>query len=206
MSFRVSNTALTAFRAAKKPATTTRAFHSPFAVLGDGPLSATTPAAASAISAHYEKQYEPTPEPVASHGRYRTYVVSEPEPTSRHYQVPAGAYPTSAPYINFTATPAPDTTNVQYSSTSADILAHGFTTRAAPQHRRGVGESSAIRNASAPGEMGTRGGSNGGRTMMDKKGTTPGVGQLADRNPPPDGSAAEKFSKAGVEGAWKLRK
>jgi hypothetical protein len=41
---------------------------------------------------------------------------------------------------------------------------------------------------------------------MDKQGNTARTGRLADRNPPPDGSAAEKYSKAGVKEAWKLRK
>lgn len=41
---------------------------------------------------------------------------------------------------------------------------------------------------------------------MDKAGTQPGDGELASRNPQPDGKVAEKFSKLGVEGAWKERK
>jgi hypothetical protein len=42
--------------------------------------------------------------------------------------------------------------------------------------------------------------------MVDKSGTTAGTGSLGERNPQPDGNAAEKFSKAGLDGAWKLRK
>lgn len=42
--------------------------------------------------------------------------------------------------------------------------------------------------------------------MMDKEGTIAGIGSLAARNPPPDGNVAEKFSRAGLDGAWKLRK
>ncbi|KAF8149837.1 hypothetical protein B0H34DRAFT_678796 [Crassisporium funariophilum] len=204
MSFRCSKHALIALRAASKPLTTVRAFHSPYAVLGSSPLTTAPPA--NTISSQYEKQYDHPPEPTTSHSGYRTYVVSEPDASSKHYQVPAGAYPTSAPYINFTATAAPDMTGAQRSSTGGDPLAHTFTTRAAPQHSGGVGESSAIRHATAPGEMGSRGGGHGGMGVMDKEGTKPGQGHLAERNPPPDGSAAEKFSKAGVEGAWKLRK
>ncbi len=113
--------------------------------------------------------------------------------------MPAGAYPTSAPYVDFAATSVPD-------NTGGELLAHGATTAAAPQNPTGVGESSAVRYATAPGEMGARGGSYGGFGLMDKQRTTPGTGRLAERNPPPDGRAAEKFSKAGVEQAWKLRK
>jgi len=94
----------------------------------------------------------------------------------------------------------------QYSSTSADLLAHGFTTRAARHHTGGVGESSALRYKSAPGEMGAKGGGYGGAGLVDAAGTQEGTGTLGDRNPPPDGNVAEKFSKAGVDGAWKLRK
>jgi hypothetical protein len=120
--------------------------------------------------------------------------------------VPAGAYPTSAPYVNFAAKSVPDSTGMQYSSTGGELLAHDTTTAAAPQNLTGVGESSAVRYATAPGEMGARGGSHGGLGLMDKQRTKPGTGRLAERNPPPDGRAAEKFSKAGVEQAWKLRK
>lgn len=121
--------------------------------------------------------------------------------------MPAGAYPTSAPYINFAATDEPNTKDVQYTSTGGEQIAHGFTTRAVSHHYGGVGESSAVRYASAPGEMGARGGGYGGINLMDKEGTVDGQGgPQIERNPQPDGNAAEKFSKAGVDGAWKLRK
>lgn len=155
---------------------------------------------------HYEKYYEHAQEPVSS-GGYRTYVVSEPDQSSRHYQVPAGAYPTSAPY-NFPSTPAPEAVDpARFSSASADLIAHGFTTRAATQHRGGVHHSSAIRHASAPGEMGALGGGYGGVGVVDKEGTVEGTGSLGSRNPPPMGEkVAGEFSKAGLVGAWKLRK
>ena len=72
-----------------------RSFRTPFAVLGSSP---TTPSPTT-IASHYEKQYDHPPEPINS----RTYVVSEPDASTKHYQVPAGAYPTSAPYTHFTA-------------------------------------------------------------------------------------------------------
>ena len=150
-----------------------RAFHSPFAVLGTSPL--TTPHApspqqdSSTISEQYEKQYDHAHhEPTTTHG-YRTYVVSEPDSSYKHYQVPAGAYPTSAPYINFGATAAPDTAGAEYSSTGGELLAHGFTTRAARHHSGGVGDSAAVRFKEAPGEMGARGGSYGGIGMMTRR-------------------------------------
>jgi len=199
-----------AFQLARQTTRNARAFHSPFAVLGTSPL--TTPHAPSpqldsnTISAQYEKQYDHAHEPTSTHG-YRTYVVSEPDSSYKHYQVPAGAYPTSAPYVNFNATAAPETTGVEYSSTGGELLAHGFTTRAARHHPGGVGESAAVRFKAAPGEMGTKGGGYGGMGLMDKKGTVEGTGKLGERNPQPDEpNVAEKFSKAGLDGAWKLRK
>ena len=189
-----------------------RAFHSPFAVLGTSPLTTPHPPSpevdSNTISAQYEKQYDHAHhEPTTTHGGYRTYVVSEPDSSYKHYQVPAGAYPTSAPYINFNATAAPDTAGVEYSSTGGELLAHGFTTRAARHHSGGVGESAAVRFKAAPGEMGARGGSYGGVGMMDREGTMDGTGKLGERNPQPDDpNVAETFSKAGLDGAWKLRK
>ncbi|PPQ96236.1 hypothetical protein CVT26_005563 [Gymnopilus dilepis] len=131
-----------------------RAFHSPFAVLGRSPL--TTPTNKDIVN-QYEKHYDQPSEPLSTSGGYRTYVVSEPDASYKHYQVPAGAYPTSEPYVNFSATAAPDVTGAQYSSTGSNLLAHEFTTRRVPQNAGGVGESSAVRFRSAPGEMGARG-------------------------------------------------
>jgi len=184
-----------------------RAFHSPFALLGQSPLTQ-SPSSSSSLpppaARHYEKQYETTAEPYTSVSGQRTYVVSEPDASDKHYQVPAGAYPTSSPYIQFARTEAPEYSKDQISSTSADLLAHPFTTRAAPQNPSGVGESAAIRHGEAPGAMGRRGGSYGG-IRMNKQGTQPGTGKLGERNPQPDSSVAEKYSKAGVQGAWKMR-
>ena len=187
--------------------TTARRFHSPYTVLGSSPLttphSSATPSENS-FSALYEKHYD-VPSEVTSHAGYRTYVVSEPDESNRHYQVPAGAYPTSSPYIHFKAASPPDLQPGESYSSTGSQLAHPFTTRAVPQNPSGVGESSAVRFKSAPGEMGARGGGYGGLKMMDRSTTTAGTGKLGERNPQPDGPAAEKFSKAGVENAWKMR-
>ncbi|KAF8802438.1 hypothetical protein BYT27DRAFT_6759225 [Phlegmacium glaucopus] len=181
----------------------TRSFRTPFAVLGNSPL---TNPPSTTIASQYEKQYDHPLEPITSHSGYRTYVVSEPDASTKHYQVPAGAYPTSAPYTNFAATDEPNTKGVQYTSTGGEQIAHDYTTRTASHHYGGVGESSAVRYSSAPGEMGARGGGYGGIKLMDKEGTIDGQGRQTARNPQPDGTVAEKFSKAGIDGAWKLRK
>jgi len=108
------------------PAARTRSFHSPFAVLNT--QSATrTPSIASSV---YDKQVESGSEPTLTYGGSKTYVVSEPDPANAPYKVPAGAYPTSLPYVNFTATEAPE--DAPMSSTSSTFAHPGLTTGETP--------------------------------------------------------------------------
>lgn len=188
------------------PFSSTRQFHSPFVVLKDNSPLTSPPSPTSSVSSVYEKQSDSSPEPVNSPSGRRTYVVSEPDASSKFYEVPSGAYPTSAPYVNFTPTEAPETDGAQVSSTSSTTLAHKHTIRTVPQHKAGVGESAAVRYAEAPGEMGKRGGSHGGMGLMDKEGTISAELPGTDRNPPPIGSVGEAFGKKGLNGAWKGRK
>lgn len=189
-------------------ATQARAFHSPFAVLSSATPTHTQPPPAEPSSALYEKQWDTTAHPTLSPSGQRTYVVSEPDPRGTPYNVPYGAYPTSAPYTNFPATEAPQT--APRSSTSPD-LAHPVTTRAVAQNptgsndAQGIQESAAVRSAEAPGQL--KAGSEGGLGLMDAATTKPGEGELAARNPQPDDPAvAETFSAMGVQNAWKARK
>jgi hypothetical protein len=183
-----------------------RQFHSPFVTLKDNSPLTSPPSASSSVSPIYEKQFDSSPEPVPSPSGRRTYVVSEPDASSKFYEVPSGAYPTSAPYVNYTPTEAPETHGAQVSSTSSTPLAHKQTIRTVPQHRKGVGESAAVRYAEAPGEMGERGGGHGGLGLMDKEGTVPGELPGTDRNPPPIGDVGEAFGRKGLDAAWKGRK
>lgn len=112
--------------------TRTAGIRSPFAVLTAGehssPLSSSTAASAHLSPIHvYEKQdgYHMT-HPEVSSGGQRVYVVSQPDPQSTPYEVPYGAYPTSAPYVNFPITDAPP--SGQRASTSPNF-AHPATTR-----------------------------------------------------------------------------
>ncbi|KAG5644372.1 hypothetical protein DXG03_008600 [Asterophora parasitica] len=84
-----------------------RAFHSPFAALGSSPISSSS---RSHLAAAYEKQADHSPEVL--HGS-RTYVVSEPDTTSKFYSVPSGAYPVSSPYANFATTEASNSSQFQ---------------------------------------------------------------------------------------------
>ncbi|KAJ3480284.1 hypothetical protein NLI96_g8465 [Meripilus lineatus] len=185
-----------------------RAFHSPFAVLSSSSSSSpltSPPAPQSNISSvFYEKQVDVSPEPHYSSSGQRMYVVSEPDPANTPYQVPSGAYPTSAPYVNFAPTDPP--AQKPRSSTSSSF-AHPYLSRAAPQNESGVMESAAVRHREAPGELHQRGGSYGGLGLMDAATTTKGEGELASRNPQPDDAkVAGKFSALGLEKAWKARK
>ncbi|KAJ3572561.1 hypothetical protein NP233_g3013 [Leucocoprinus birnbaumii] len=192
-----------------------RSFHSPYVVLGQARSSnaSATPSQQQGQETSrftYEKQYDFSYEPLTTSFGNRTYVVSQPDASASHYEVPSGAYPTSSPYVNYApAKEAPNYNAAQVSSTSASLLAHELTTRAVPCHFGGVGASAAIRYAMAPGEMGEMGGSYGGMGMMDSKGVvTPREDfDLGERNPPPDmKGVAEMYSKAGLDEAWKLRK
>ncbi|KAG6915865.1 hypothetical protein DXG01_009572 [Tephrocybe rancida] len=193
----LSNSARTVARTSRPSGV--RAFHSPFATLGNSPLMSTSPTHPSAV---YEKQFDFSPE--AHHGARTVYVVSEPDASSKPYSVPSGAYPTSSPYIDFASTEAPNTSGTQVSSTSSSPFAHEQTIHTVPTHPGGVGESASVRYAMAPGEMAA--GSEGGLGLMDKAGTIPPQTAPTDRNPPPDGAMAEIFSKMGIDEAWKLRK
>ncbi|TCD61832.1 hypothetical protein EIP91_007851 [Steccherinum ochraceum] len=187
----------------RTPSSSTRAFHTPFAVLSSSsPLEKAPPPSSNVSSSLYEKQQDHSLEPT---GQKRTYyVVSEPDPAHTPYEVPSGAYPTSAPYQNYPATEAP-VHNTRSSTSSSS--AHPTLTSAAPQNESGVKESASVRFREAQGEMGERGGSYGGLGLMDEATTSKGQGELASRNPQPDQpDVAEKNSKLGIKNAWKERK
>ncbi|KAI0783573.1 hypothetical protein C8Q75DRAFT_782485 [Abortiporus biennis] len=181
----------------------TRSFHSPFAVLSSSPLESPPSSNSNVSPINLEKQMDYTLEPFHSSGA-NVYVVSEPDPLNSPYQVPSGAFPTSAPYVNYPTTEAPKQS--PRSSTSSSF-AHPYTTTHVPRNDSGVMESSAIRFSEAPGEMNARGGSHGGLGLMDEASTTQPVGELPNVNPSPDDpKVAEKFSSLGVDKAWKERK
>ncbi|KIM84316.1 hypothetical protein PILCRDRAFT_68144 [Piloderma croceum F 1598] len=184
-----------------------RFFHSPFVALNStsnsSPLTK-PPSESSAASPHYEKQHDHSPDPQISQSGTQTYVVSEPDPAHTPYEVPSGAFPTSAPYVNFTPTERLE--HAPTSSTGSEP-AHPYTTRAVPRNESGVGQSAAVRHRQAPGEMGQKGGSFGGLDVMSKQGAEEGDAELAERNLQPDAhEVTGKFSKLGVDEAWKHRK
>jgi len=134
----------------------------------------------------YEKEVETSPEPFTTYSGTRSYVVNEPDPADSKYEIPTGAYHSTAPYEMLE--------EVEYqgyggekgvregSSTSSEV-SHPVTTKRVPRHEGGVGESAAVRSGSSPGEMGKRGGGDGGLGLMDKEGTKEGVDWVLENKP-----------------------
>lgn len=182
----------------------TRSIHSVFTALSSPASPLTTPQKETKQSP-YEKQADNSPDPLTTYSGNQTYVVSEPDPANTPYAVPFAAYSTSAPYQNFTSTEPPE--NAHMSSTSSQP-AHPVTTNAVPHNESGVGASAAVRYKEAPGPIGKKGSGYSGLKMMDQSETVRRRdAEPGERNPPPNvGKVAEKFSKAGVDEAWKLRK
>ncbi len=150
-----------------------RAFHSPFAMLAKREPSPATKPPAPVYHGIYEKNIQHDAEPFLSGAGHRTYVVSTPDPANTPYEVPSGAFPTSAPYQNYTRTEAPVRSGAQFASASTGF-AHPLTNRVPRTTAAGVQRGS--------------------------------EGELPDVNPPPLFENAERFSKAGVDNAWKERK
>ena len=122
----------------------------------------------------YEKEVETSPEPITTYSGTRSYVVNEPDPADSKYEIPTGAYHSTASYEKSREVKYEEHRRGEGSSSSSE-LAHPATTKRVPRHEGGVGESSAVRSGSSPGEMGERGGGGGGLGLMDKEGTEEGV-------------------------------
>jgi hypothetical protein len=168
----------TTLRAQHYPRLSFRSFHSPFS-----PSASSSPSSNNNHSTIYEKQLDHSPQPTTSDSGTQTYVVSEPDPSDKYYEVPSGAYSTTTPYQTFDTVAHDGIQHKQMSSMSSS-LAHPTLSQRVPYNERGDG-------------------------MMDKEGTNVGKGgTLADRNPGPTHSDAvvERNSRLGVMDAWKERK
>lgn len=70
---------------------------------GDAPLFK-SPSDPNKLSARdltediYTKEHETSPEPITTHSGTRSYVVNEPDPADSKYEVPTGAYHSTASY------------------------------------------------------------------------------------------------------------
>lgn len=135
----------------------------------------------------YEKEHETSPEPITTFSGTRSYVVNEPDPADSKYDIPTGAYHSTAPYEKLKETKYEGyggERGVKERSSSSSELAHPATTKRASKHEGGVGESAAVRPGSSPGEMEERRGGDGGLGLMDKDGTKEGVDWVLEGEPP----------------------
>jgi hypothetical protein len=122
---------------------------------------------------------------------------------------PPGAYPSSAFYTNYPDAAEPRRPlDSERSSTSSDPFRHPRTTSTEKISRNeaGVGESAAVRFREAPGEMGGRGGGDGGLGLMDEAGTRGGEGGREGNFAPDDPRVTERWAKKGLKEAWKERR
>jgi len=134
----------------------------------------------------YEKELETSSEPFTTYSGTRAYVVNEPDPADSKYEIPTGAYHSTAPYQKLEGVEYEGhggERGVREGSSSSSELAHPVTTKRVPRHEGGVGESAAVRFGSSPGEMGQRGGGDGGLGLMDKEGTKEGVDWVLEKDP-----------------------
>ena len=158
------------------------------AAQGDAPLSK-PPSNPNKLSARdltegtYEKELETSSEPITTYSGTRSYVVNEPDPADSKYEIPTGAYHSTAPYEKSKEVEH-EGHGAREGSSSSSELAHPATTKRVPRHEGGAGESAAVRFGSSPGEMGQRGGGDGGLGLMDKEGTKEGVDWVLDNKPP----------------------
>jgi len=113
----------------------------------------------------YEKELDASSEPITTFSGTRSYVVNEPDPADSKYDIPTGAYHSTAPYEKLKEV------TKERSSSNSEVA-----TGRAPRREAGVGTSAAVR--------GKRGGGDGGLGLMDKEGTQEGVDWVLESGPP----------------------
>lgn len=213
-----------------KPTVSTTATTSSSSETRSGPLSSQP----ASEPRHSDAYAHAPPAPPSHTAKTPRYVAAHPDPPNTRYDVPSGPYASAAPYAHTHSDASESrTTDLPASSITKEVLesyepsstsaspAHPVTTKRVPrvelaphasadESMRAPTEyaespSSAVRNAASPGVMAAA--KEGGLGIMESEG---GVAyperELADRNPPPLQKEAEEISRAGVEGAWKLRK
>ena len=112
-------------------------------VEGEAPLSK-PPSDPNKLSARdltegtYEKELETSSEPITTFSGTRSYVVNEPDPEDAKYQIPTGAYHSTAPYEKPQGVRYGELREKEGSSTSSE-LAHPVTTGRVPRREAGAG-------------------------------------------------------------------
>jgi len=108
----------------------------------------------------YEKELETSSEPVTTYSGTRSYVVNEPDPADSKYEIPTGAYHSTASYKKLEGVKYEGyggERGVREGSSSSSELAHPVTTKRARD---------------------------GGSGSMDKEGTKEGVDWVLEKEPP----------------------
>jgi hypothetical protein len=148
---------------AQSPTTTVKAK----GVQGEAPLFK-SPSDPNKLSARdltegtYEKGLETSSEPVTTYSGTRSYVVNEPDPADSKYEIPTGAYHSTASYQKSKEVKYEGyggERGVKERSSSSSELAHPVTTKR------------------------VRGGGDGGLDLMDKEGTKEGVDWVLEKKP-----------------------
>jgi len=132
----------------------------------------------------YEKELETSSEPFTTYSGTRSYVVNEPDPADSKYEIPTGAYHSTAPYEKLEEGHGGEVGVRDESSTSSEA-AHPVTTKRAPRQKGGVGEGAGVGSGGSPGEAGKKGGGGGVSGLMDKEGTQEGVDWVLENKPGP---------------------
>lgn len=83
----------------------------------------------------YEKEPETSPEPFTTHSGARSYVVNEPDPADSKYEIPTGAYHSTAPYEK---SKEAKYEGVKEGSSTSSEAAHPVTTKQVPRHEGGL--------------------------------------------------------------------
>jgi hypothetical protein len=189
----------------------TRALHTSRAVLAGLPKGPKSPLERPPPSHSTVSPIGSNPEDTKA-GKEAAYVQTQPKASDHGFAVPPGPFPSAQGYESYPATDRPSELDAPISSASPN-RAHPVLTKKVPTNETGVrgdggiGASASVRHTTAPGEMGTEGGSHGGKDMADASTTKKGeLGELPDVNDVPLFENTERLAKAGVKDGWKQRK
>jgi len=208
------------FTRLRAPSTVHKGTTAPIASPPNAPITGGAPAASNTSTANWPQEtpvgtneYPDGPLTTARSSTGYVHATPDATTTAQEYDTPGTAYPTAYPYSDTPRAVQPNDPRLaalsnsrQNPSSTSASPAHPLLTKKVPTNESGIGESAAVRFRSAPGEMGARGGGDGGLGLMDKAGMKKGeMGELEDINRPPIQEIAVEIGRKGL-GGWKERK